>query len=41
MDDVRGDFLRPPHGTTPAALQLLRKIFPVFSIKYIVRWTSV
>ena len=19
MDDVRGDFLRPPHGTTPAA----------------------
>ena len=20
MDDVRGDFLRPPHGTTPAAL---------------------
>ena len=20
MDDVRGDFLRPPHGTTPAAV---------------------
>ena len=20
MDDVRGDFLGPPHGTTPAAL---------------------
>ena len=20
-DDVRGDFLRPPHGTTPAAVQ--------------------
>ena len=21
MDDVRGDFLRPPHGTTPAAVK--------------------
>ena len=20
MDDVRGDILRPPHGTTPAAV---------------------
>ena len=20
MDDVRGDFIRPPHGTTPAAV---------------------
>ena len=20
MDDVRGDFLRPPHGTSPAAV---------------------
>ena len=20
MDDIRGDFLRPPHGTTPAAV---------------------
>ena len=20
MDDVRGDFLRPPHGTTPAVV---------------------
>ena len=20
MDDVRGDFLMPPHGTTPAAV---------------------
>ena len=22
MDDVRGDVLRPPHGTTPAKLSL-------------------
>ena len=21
MDDVRGDVLRPPHGTTPAAVK--------------------
>ena len=21
MDDVRGDFLGPPHGTTPAAVK--------------------
>ena len=20
-DDIRGDFLRPPHGTTPATLE--------------------
>ena len=22
MDDVRGDFLGPPHGTTPAAVKI-------------------
>ena len=21
LDDVRGDFLRPPHGTTPASVE--------------------
>ena len=26
MDDVRGDFLRPPHGTTPAAEMANKKI---------------
>ena len=26
MDDARGDFLRPPHGTTPAAVLQWRKV---------------
>ena len=44
MDDVRGDFLRPPHGTTPAAV-IANKILrfdPLEAIKNIQReivWT--
>ena len=30
MDDVRGDFLGPPHGTTPAAV-IANKIQKQFS----------
>ena len=26
MDDVRGDILRPPHGTTPAAVKSNKKV---------------
>ena len=26
MDDVRGDFLGPPHGTTPAAVIANKKL---------------
>ena len=29
MDDVRGDFLGPPHGTTPAAV-IANKQFDTF-----------
>ena len=29
MDDVRGDFLGPPHGTTPAAV-IANKIKQIF-----------
>ena len=30
MDDVRGDFLGPPHGTTPAAVKYTYK--PVLNL---------
>ena len=30
MDDVRGDFLGPPHGTTPAAVIVNKKLEFVF-----------
>ena len=36
MDDVRGDFLGPPYGTTPAAV-IANKIYrfdPLKAIKY-------
>ena len=38
MDDVRGDFLGPPHGTTPAAVianknncKIFLKIYVIYS----------
>ena len=29
MDDVRGDFLQPPHGTTPAAV-IAKSLITIF-----------
>ena len=31
MVDVRGDVLRPPHGTTPAAVKSNNKVEPILS----------
>ena len=34
MNDVRGDFLGPPHGTTPAAVIVNKKILdPLEAVK--------
>ena len=35
MDDVRGDFLGPPHGTTPAAViaNKIEKFDPLEAVK--------
>ena len=32
MDDVRGDFLGPPHGTTPAYYTRFRSVFHLFRV---------
>ena len=36
MDDVRGDFLGPPHGTTPAAVitNKIERFDPLEAIKH-------
>ena len=36
MDDVRGDFLGPPHGTTPAAV-IGNKIDPLRAVSIFMR----
>ena len=35
MDDVRGDFLGPPHGTTPAAVitNKIKSLDPLAAVK--------
>ena len=38
MDDVRGDFLGPPHGTTPAAVKNFS--FLQFKKSLYIAWTS-
>ena len=35
-DDVRGDFLRPPHGTTPANVSFYDYYVDVFNYLYVV-----
>ena len=39
MVDVRGDVLRPPHGTTPAAVKAnkIQKFVPLRAMKTFIR----
>ena len=35
MDDVRGDFLGPPHGTTPAAIDYGSRILTPIKLEFL------